>query len=156
MLSRVSKLQRMAPHHPAGSHLQSVVNIRAPSCKTNTPWARQHDDLGLLHPFRGKIFDDLTDDQGSHESVLSWEEHKQNLLEAPGQMEIWIINDKSSYSDFRLHLCLFPWLVEAFGEEPEPSWCRSIRHWNSTGRNCRDRCLDYCVNQENKRTSSVI
>lgn len=47
-----------------GQH-QSLSN------KTNSPSARQHDDLGLLDSFGNEVFDDLADDQGSHEGVLS-------------------------------------------------------------------------------------
>lgn len=56
---------------PTGARLHTVVNIRSPIGKTSTPRARQHDNLGLLHSFGGEVFDDLTDDHGSHESILS-------------------------------------------------------------------------------------
>lgn len=42
--------------------------------KTNSPGARKHDNLGLLDSFRDEVFDDLTDNKGSHECVLGCEE----------------------------------------------------------------------------------
>lgn len=73
---------------PKGARLHTVVNIRSPIGKTSAPRARQHDNLGLLHSFGGEVFDDLTDDHGSHESILSWEEeHKQDPLEAFNKLE---------------------------------------------------------------------
>lgn len=73
----------------AGAQLPIGGQQSSKLVKPNTPWARQHDNLGLLHPFGGKVFDDLMDDLGSHEGVLSWrEECKQSLLEAAGRMEI--------------------------------------------------------------------
>lgn len=56
---------------PTGARLHTVVNLRSPIGKTSAPRARQHDNLGLLHSFGGQVFDDLTDDHGSHESILS-------------------------------------------------------------------------------------
>lgn len=56
---------------PTGALLHTVVNIRSPIGKTSAPRARQHDNLGLLHSSGGEVFDDLTDDHGSHESILS-------------------------------------------------------------------------------------
>lgn len=57
----------------AGSCPEAVVSIRPiKSDKTNSPCARQHDNLGLFDSFGNEVFDDLADDQGSHEGVLSW------------------------------------------------------------------------------------
>lgn len=39
--------------------------------KINLPGARQHHHLGLLDSFGNEIFDDLTDDEGSHKGILS-------------------------------------------------------------------------------------
>lgn len=53
------------------TRLHTGGNVRSPIGKTSAPGARQHDNLGLLHSFGGEVFDDLTDDRGSHESILS-------------------------------------------------------------------------------------
>lgn len=54
-----------------GEGMQAQVSIRAGD-ETSSPRARQHYNLGLLDSFGDEVFDDLADDQGSHEGVLSW------------------------------------------------------------------------------------
>lgn len=48
-----------------------AVPIGRLETKQNSPCARQHDNLGLPDSFGDEVLDDLTDDQGSHEGVLS-------------------------------------------------------------------------------------
>lgn len=50
---------------------KSCGQHQSTSDKTNSPRARKHDNLGLLDSFGDEVFDDLADDQGSHEGVLS-------------------------------------------------------------------------------------
>ena len=58
-----------------GQRMQALVHsygqCQSMSNKTNSPCARQHYNLGQLDSFGDEVFDDLSDDQGSHEGVLS-------------------------------------------------------------------------------------
>lgn len=62
------------------------------SYKTNSPCARQHDNLGLLDSFGDEVFDDLADDQGAHEGVLSCEQmHTSNVWEHQTKLKVRLI-----------------------------------------------------------------
>lgn len=53
-----------------GQRMQALVHKAVVSNKTSSPCARQHYNLGLFDSLGDEVFDDFTDDQGSHECIL--------------------------------------------------------------------------------------